>query len=134
YRPGNSNHPINRIVLRGQDVTLNVSAVGDSPLSFQWYTNNAPIPDATNSILHLSNIQLVDAGDYWVRVSNPYGTTNSNPATVQVRAPELAVQPPATNSIGCSSVSFMARWTNEPPSSYQWFIAGTPVPNATNAS
>jgi hypothetical protein len=36
-------------------VTFAAAAIGSLPLSWQWFLNEAPIPDATNAVLALTN-------------------------------------------------------------------------------
>lgn len=74
--------PSSQPVLPGaSNVTYNVVAAGDPPISYQWRTNGTPVPDATNNsytldISALSNSTVaVD-----VMVSNPCGSVLSTPA------------------------------------------------------
>jgi hypothetical protein len=60
---------------------------GAMPFSYQWYKGAAPIVGATNETLWLSDIKLTDDGStYYVRINNPWFTTNSEPATLSVLA------------------------------------------------
>ena len=55
----------------GSDVQLSGGASGYPVPQYQWWTAlGAPIPDATNSILTLTNVQLTDAGIYTMTASN----------------------------------------------------------------
>ncbi|MCX6281963.1 MAG: immunoglobulin domain-containing protein [Bacteroidetes bacterium] len=48
-----------------------VNAAGGVPLSFQWFRNNAPIPDATDSILVIDPVDEEDSpGPYHCIISN----------------------------------------------------------------
>jgi hypothetical protein len=57
-------------VFVGATVTFSVSANGSPPLRYQWYFNNGAITNQTNATLTLVNVQLTDAGNYKVRVTN----------------------------------------------------------------
>lgn len=73
----------------GSAAAFEIAAEGALPLTYQWYNGASPIAGATNQILWLSNVQLTNNGaSYYVAISNPYTSTNSDPATltVQVRA------------------------------------------------
>jgi hypothetical protein len=70
-----------------QAITLNVMAVGTSPMTYRWRFNGADIAGATNTMLALNHAQLSDAGAYSVAVSNALGSTLSGAATVRVIAP-----------------------------------------------
>jgi hypothetical protein len=50
---------------------------GTPPLSYQWFQNNASLTGATNLSLVLNNIVSTNAGNYYLHVSNTYGSTNS---------------------------------------------------------
>src|SRR5205823_2422459 len=61
--------PINEIGLLASDVTFLVNAIGPPLLSYQWQFEGADLPGQTNSSLHLTNLQLSQAGEYSVTVS-----------------------------------------------------------------
>jgi hypothetical protein len=61
-------------------VTLCVTGIGQSPLSYQWWFNTTNLLWATNACLVLTNVQAADAGDYSVVVSNAYNSVTSAPA------------------------------------------------------
>ncbi len=84
-------HPTSQSVLAGAVATFNVQAIGSAPLSYQWHFNSNDLAGATNASLILTNVQLSQAGDYSVTVSNPYGTTNSAIATLNVTLPPALV-------------------------------------------
>ena len=68
----------------GSNVTLVVTAFGAPPLRYQWRFGTAPIPNATNETLVLTNVQVADSGDYSVVITNQYGSVTSSNATVAV--------------------------------------------------
>jgi len=57
----------------GSTATFNVTANGSSPLTYQWFHNNATIPNATNAQLQIPSIGFGNAGLYTVLISNPCG-------------------------------------------------------------
>ena len=59
-------------------------AAGTPPLSYQWSFNSNNIVNATNATLTLANVQLTNAGNYSVTVTNLYGATNSATAVLTV--------------------------------------------------
>jgi hypothetical protein len=64
----------------GKIVTLTVTAAGTTPLSYQWLKNGTPVVGASGSSLVLTNLQLTDAGNYSVVVTNAYGSITSSNA------------------------------------------------------
>src|ERR1017187_7144269 len=69
--------PVKRMTYSGMPVVLNGTAPGAPPLSYQWQFNGTNIAGATRAWLTLTNVQLADAGNYCVVVSNAWGTTIS---------------------------------------------------------
>src|ERR1022692_2084326 len=78
--------PSGGIGFPGDSFSFSVSALGNG-LNFQWQKSSNNIPDATNSILTLTNLALTDAGNYQVVINNPGGVTKSAIATLQVIQP-----------------------------------------------
>ncbi len=69
----------------GAKVKLSVTASGTPPLHYQWQFNQSDLPGETNSTLNFPSVQLTNAGDYTVVVTNTTGATN--------RTMTLAVDP-----------------------------------------
>jgi hypothetical protein len=64
----------------GKSVTFYVQATGASPQYYQWLQNGTPIQGATGASLVLTNLQLTNAGNYSVVITNAYGSTTSSSA------------------------------------------------------
>lgn len=81
-----SRQPTNQVVSLNAPVTLGVTASSTAPpITYQWYGKGALLPDQTNRTLVLNNIQLTQAGEYYVVVSDAENqSVQSNPATVTV--------------------------------------------------
>lgn len=93
--------PMSQTLLMGQSVTLSVIAMGDVPLSYQWYQGESgdishPIPEATSENFTTPN--LTTTTPYWVRVTNKVGSIDSITANIIVTdlfsPPDLIVDPP----------------------------------------
>jgi hypothetical protein len=54
-------------------------------LSYQWQKDTVPIAGAIGSSLVLTNLQMADAGNYSVVVTNDYGTTTSSNAYLTMK-------------------------------------------------
>ena len=95
--------PTNQTVAVGVTVTFSVTASGTPPLSYQWNFNGTNIVGATNTMLTLTNVQLNQAGNYAVLVTNAYGSALSSNAVLvigihhfvwnQIPSPQLTNQP-----------------------------------------
>jgi trimeric autotransporter adhesin len=86
----------------GGTVRWYASATGAGPLKYQWLGNGAPLPNATNTMLSLTNLQTAQAGSYAVIVSNQFGVITSPPATLVVVTPDYATAVDATNLLWSS--------------------------------
>lgn len=60
----------------GETKTFSAAVGGSDPLTFQWQKNSNNIPNATNSVLTITNLQSTDSGSYRITASNPLGSTN----------------------------------------------------------
>ncbi len=71
----------------GGSAVFTVTATGD-PLTYQWLfraqgaASFLPVPTGTNATLIITNVQASDEGVYQVVVSNPFGSTPSEPAAL----------------------------------------------------
>jgi hypothetical protein len=76
--------PRSAAVLQGSNVTFSVTAIGDAPLTYQWWFNGAPIAGATGASLTITNTQQPAAGFYSVRVANNLGVVFSSEAVLSI--------------------------------------------------
>lgn len=84
--------PTDASIPMGLSAKLTVSAIGSTPLHYRWYKNGTPVPDSDLNPYTTPPLQFDDDGStYAVTVSNAYGSTTSQPATLNVtaRAPKL---------------------------------------------
>jgi len=63
---------------RGDDVTLNCSAIGGPDVFFQWYISNRILQGQNSSVLLLSSVDAGDGGTYSCEASNNAGTDSSD--------------------------------------------------------
>jgi hypothetical protein len=68
----------------GQNLNFSVSATGSGPLTYQWLFNGSNIVSATNSILSLNSVTLIQAGTYFVVVTNNFGSATSAPVNLTI--------------------------------------------------
>src|SRR5262249_836981 len=76
--------PLNQYPAGGETATLAVAVSGEPPLRYQWYFNITRLPNHTNSVLSIDDIQPHDAGLYSVVITNGLGSTTSSNAEVKV--------------------------------------------------
>ena len=85
--------PQSQLVAAGADVNLQVVASGSVPFSYQWSFNSNAIPNATNSILAVSNASTNNAGSYFAVVSNSLGTATSSVASISIASSPVILNP-----------------------------------------
>ncbi|MBQ8412829.1 MAG: immunoglobulin domain-containing protein, partial [Lachnospiraceae bacterium] len=77
-------HPKSADLTVGDSTTLSVSVAEKDEYTYQWYKNGEKISGATASKLELKDVELEDAGDYYVIVKGTYANATSNIAKVTV--------------------------------------------------
>ncbi len=95
-----SSQPTDQVVVEGQAVTVGAVVSGSPPMQFQWYQNNNPVAGATNVSYTMPAITLTNAGAYYVKVTNPAGSTNSRVAAITVLVDTV---PPVVTSVSASA-------------------------------
>ncbi len=73
----------------GTVATFTVGVIGPGQIQYQWQFNDSNIVGATSSILVLSNLQLNNAGQYSVIVSNATQSVTSQVATLTLWIPRF---------------------------------------------
>ncbi|HVM47833.1 MAG TPA: LamG-like jellyroll fold domain-containing protein [Candidatus Acidoferrum sp.] len=76
--------PVGQPVYLGTQASLQVTADGSAPFSYQWRLDGTNIAGATGSTLLINHLVLSDAGGYSVVISNAFGAVSSAKATVPV--------------------------------------------------
>ena len=81
-----TSQPQNQVVPLGGTANFNVAATNSValPLSYQWFFGPAPITDATNATLTLTNASPAQDGSYFVVVANSSGSVTSSVAMLIV--------------------------------------------------
>jgi hypothetical protein len=106
----------------GSNVTFQVAFTGAPPVRLQWRHGQQPIPNATNATLSLTNVQLVDDGEYSVIASNSFGAVDGPPnaLTILVR-PTITVHPVSPSVVAGGSVTLSVSASGNPfPLSFRW--------------
>ena len=85
--PTVTTQPANQSVNEHGSATFNVGFNGTPPFTFQWFSNNVTVVDATNAFLTLTNISAAANGAaFSVGITNSLGGVVSSPATLTVNA------------------------------------------------
>ncbi|HTV41627.1 MAG TPA: LamG-like jellyroll fold domain-containing protein [Candidatus Sulfotelmatobacter sp.] len=142
--PSITTQPASASVGAGTAFTNTVTATGNPPLYYQWYTNNVAFGGQTNASLILNPVVDGDAStNYYVVVRNVAGSETSAVVSLTVyTTPVITSQFPITYSsllntnflslYAGASPSFSVSVVAAPTIYYQWFTNGTAVSGATN--
>jgi len=135
-------HPESQFFIAEEQITLTVTAIGDGPLSYQWFigergdTSN-PIIGATSSTYQTP--PLTSSQNYWVQVSNSIGLEESLTASITlVTTPTITQQPVGfIDNMGNFNIVRVTASGND--LSYQWYEGfsgdtSQPVPNSRNST
>ncbi len=136
-----TNQPASVLIAGGTVTTLSVSS--PNAVSYQWYlgtsgTTTSPIGGATAA--SYTTPTLNSNTSYWVKVTNPNGSSDSATATVTVSfAPPSIFSQPASVIITPGSTATTLTVTATAATSYQWYAGATgditnPISGATGAS
>ncbi len=66
----------------GSTVSFSAHAVGTAPLGYQWFFSGGSLGGVTNTTLTLTNAPSGKAGNYWIIVTNSYGSATSQVASL----------------------------------------------------
>jgi uncharacterized repeat protein (TIGR03803 family) len=134
-------NPESATVSVGDTASFDVSAFGQGPLRYQWYSNsvNTAIGTAlagqTNSDYSFTSAAIHNGRYYAVVVTNIYGRATSSPALLTLNSLFISQHP--TNAIVTNGgfVSFTSAASGAAPLGYQWlFNTNTPIPGATSTN
>jgi hypothetical protein len=127
---------VNRTVATGSRAYFRAVSVGTMPMSYQWNCNGTNVPGATNSVLVLTNVQPIQAGNYYtLTASNALGMATNGDMILNEVPVELAIQPQTLSAVTGATAKFIIAYTNGVgPFTFQWQFNSTNLDGATNAS
>jgi hypothetical protein len=91
--PSIVSQPMSRTNNAGTFATFSVTPGGPAPFGYQWHKGNTALTDSGNvsgsasNVLSLNNVQFADAANYFVVVSNNWGSVTSQVAQLTVMPP-----------------------------------------------
>jgi hypothetical protein len=108
--PSITGQPSNQTVNQGQPATFEVVASGSQTLTYQWQRNQVNIAGATSATYTLATTVAADNGvKFLCVVTNPFGTANSNEATLTVMPPppQLATEDGSDSAIALNAANLV---------------------------
>ncbi|MDB6125051.1 MAG: hypothetical protein JWQ71_4044 [Pedosphaera sp.] len=91
----------------GENASFSVIATGTGPLKYQWLFNGTNIYGATTNSYTRSNVQISDAGNYAVVVTNSVGSVLSSNAVLTVNTLPLGPLPTPWTNRDIGAVGFV---------------------------
>jgi alpha-tubulin suppressor-like RCC1 family protein len=135
-----SDQPDTVVILSGKTAIFSVDAEGAGPQTYQWYLGlpgdtSQPVAGATDN--QFTTPALTADTSYWVRISSPYGYTDSTEAHA-LMSTKLSVKVPRKLSVPCLGNAVIRAEVTGPGLSFQWYrikkgMSPSPVPGATSA-
>ena len=125
--------PVDEIVaLAGR--TVFTAVANSSNVNYQWFKAGSAIPGGNSSSLVVSNAQLVNAGNYWLVITNSAiaeSATSSVVTLTVVSRPSITTQPAATNVVLGSNATLSVAASGG-GLTYIWKRSGSVVQTGTN--
>jgi sugar lactone lactonase YvrE len=131
-----TNQPVSQEVVYPTNATFVGGASGSAPLRYQWLFNGTSMASATNASVVISNVVLTRAGSYQLVVTNVFGSTTSEAATLTIdQAPPAFTSPPSSTTMVYGNASVLtAGAISTIPFTYQWMLNGTLLDGATSSA
>jgi hypothetical protein len=122
--------PVGLTVNPGDAATFSVTAAGVD-LGYQWRRNGTAISGATAASFTISSAS--ESGKYDVLVTHAFGSSLSEPATLEVRTPATIERSPASTALAKgTTATLLVKASGTEPLSYQWRLNGVDLPSQTN--
>jgi uncharacterized repeat protein (TIGR03803 family) len=134
--------PASQTLPTGATAQFILQTATNSLLSFQWLANGTKLVDGNNvagsmtSTLTLSNVTLLNNGNYSALVSNVADLAVSSDAllTVTSSAPVIVTQPIPQTALPGANATFSVDAVGDQPLSYYWRASGTNLIESGNVS
>ena len=76
--------PQSRTLAEGQQLLLQVEAIGQGQLVYRWFKNGMLISGANSNTINISNARRADSGDYQVQISSGSSSIESSVASITI--------------------------------------------------
>ncbi|XP_076447632.1 contactin-like [Babylonia areolata] len=126
---------------RGQTIQLECFAYGTSPLRYQWFRYNGPIPSkatftSTRRVMTIPNVQLEDGGHYGCRVDSIKTSTHDHKNyTLDIQAEPYFSYPLTNQHVDVGSrLSWHCEARGKPLPIYAWYKDGKRMHNSTGVT
>jgi hypothetical protein len=94
-----TSQPVGTNVFTKADVSFAVGVSGTAPFFYQWKKGGIDMLNETNAVLSITNVQLANAGDYSVSISNSAPVGPANPTNSQTATLGVTTRPAAPSTL-----------------------------------
>lgn len=102
-------------------VFFNTSAIGATPITYDWYKNGELISSSYNNLLYTFNTQTKDIGNYYCVISNLVDSVTTNTVELTLNTPLVVVRFPDDTTINPGqTVNTSLSCTGTTPITAQW--------------
>ncbi len=134
YPPEFVSQPVSRTTNVGANVTFSAQVNNPTPSTFQWRKDGNNLAGVVGTSYTLSNVQLADAGNYSVFVSNAAGGTTSSNAVLVVGLAPTITGPPVSLVVTQGQSATFTVTAGGSPLHYFWKKGGVFITGATNST
>lgn len=132
FPPTITQQPQSATAVRDSTLTVSAEVSGTAPIALAWFKDGVEIPGANEVSLELADVELADAGDYWLVASNAYGSVTSAVAHIEVVvAAAILVGPQSVTVETGGPIVLHAQVEGTAPMSLTWLHDGEVMPGAT---
>jgi hypothetical protein len=137
----NQPFPLSRSLNPGLSTVLTIEVAGFEPLFYQWYKGSISnaITGANTSSLTLTGITIADENDYFVIVSNAFGTVRSSDVSILVNQLVAITSGPQSltayylNESAHDKATFSISTSGTLPITYAWYKNASVITGATTS-
>jgi hypothetical protein len=122
-KPAFVTQPVAQELCAGLPLTLSV--VPDGLVTFQWQKDGKDIPGKTTHTYTVAKVSPLHQGIYTCKITNGFGTTVSDQASVIVKVPPTVITPESKFVALGSSVAIPVPVTGTDTIYYKWYKSGS---------
>jgi hypothetical protein len=127
--------PTNLTANVGATPIFYVKTTGATPTTYQWFGNGKLLTNQVYSSCRLTNVQVAQAGIYYVQIKNPAGTLESREVILTVKDPPvITTQPQTTVADFAGNASFSVTARGKTPMTYTWYHNDATIAGATSST
>ena len=106
-------------------------ASGDSPLTYQWYKDQAVISGAVSESISISSVSQAELGVYRFEAKNPVGSVYSDQVNLDIYvAPSISVNPTDVSVNSGENALFSVGVNGDKPITIEWFKDNQAIPDS----